>query len=206
SSAHGEGKSEVCANLAASIAQTDRRVLLIDADMRSPDQHHLWNVVNATGLSHVLVGEGKLADAMQPISENLTLLTAGVVPPNPMALIDSERMASLVTTFSQEFDYIIIDTPPLTGNADAAVLGNMADGILLVMRPRMVTHDSAIAAKKLLKRSGATVLGLVANGVDTKVDSSEYMPDSQSREYALAAAERPPVPLLSDASAARHRN
>jgi polysaccharide biosynthesis transport protein len=175
SSIAGEGKSEVCANLAASIAQTDRRVLLIDADMRSPDQHHLWNVMNGTGLSHVLVGEGDIERAIQPIRENLSLLTAGVQPPNPLALIDSERMASLITTFRKQYDYIIIDAPSLAGAADAAVLGNLTDGVLMTMRPRVVSYDNAIAAKALLNRSGAKVLGFVANAVDMRVDSSEYI-------------------------------
>ncbi len=177
SSVAGEGKSEVSANLATSIAQTNRRVLLVDADMRSPNQHHLWNVVNAVGLSHVLVGEGSLEKALQPIGENLTLLSAGVTPPNPMALLDSERMAQLIERFRERFDYIIFDTPALTGCADAAVLGNLADGVLMVMRPRQVTFDRAIAAKTLLARSGVNVLGLVANGVDSKNDFGEYSYD-----------------------------
>ena len=178
SSVAGEGKSEVAANLAACIAQTNRRVLLVDADMRSPIQHHLWNVVNAVGLSHVLVGEGSLENALQPVGQNLTLLPAGVTPPNPMALLDSERMAKLIELFREQFDTIIFDTPSLTGCADAAVLGNLTDGVLMVMRPRQVTFDRAIAAKSLLARSGVNVLGLVANGVDSKNDFGEYSYDA----------------------------
>jgi polysaccharide biosynthesis transport protein len=179
SSMAGEGKSEVCANLAAAIAQTNRRVLLVDADMRSPSQHHLWNLVNAVGLSHVLVGEGSLERALQPVSDNLTVLSAGVVPPNPMALLDSERMATLIELFREQFDYVIFDTPSLTGSADAAVLGSLTDGVLMVMRPRHVTYDRAIAAKSLLDRSGAKVLGMVANGVDSKNDFGEYSYDAR---------------------------
>ncbi|MGB3299536.1 MAG: polysaccharide biosynthesis tyrosine autokinase, partial [Phormidesmis sp.] len=179
SSMAGEGKSEVCANLAASIAQTNRRVLLVDADMRSPSQHHLWNLINAVGLSHVLVGEGRLERALQPVNDNLTVLSAGVVPPNPMALLDSERMAQLIELFREQFDYIIFDTPSLTGSADAAVLGNLTDGVLMVMRPRHVAYDRAIAAKSLLERSGAKVLGMVANGVDSKNDFGEYSYDAR---------------------------
>ena len=179
SSVAGEGKSEACANLAAAVAQTNRRVLLVDADMRSPSQHHLWNVINAVGLSHVLVGEGSLEHALQPVTDNLTVLTAGVVPPNPMALLDSERMAALIELFREQFDYVIFDTPSLTGSADAAVLGNLTDGMLMVMRPRHVTYDRAIAAKSLLERSGATVLGMVANGVDSKNDFGEYSYDAR---------------------------
>ncbi|MEM6450707.1 MAG: polysaccharide biosynthesis tyrosine autokinase [Cyanobacteria bacterium P01_D01_bin.105] len=179
SSMAGEGKSEVCANLAAAIAQTNRRVLLVDADMRSPHQHHLWNLINSVGLSHVLVGEGGLQQALQPVNENLTVMTAGVVPPNPMALLDSERMAQLIEQFRQEFDYIIFDTPSLAGSADAAVLSNLTDGVLMVMRPRYVTYDRAIAAQSLLERSGANVLGMVANGVDSKNDFGEYSYDAR---------------------------
>ncbi len=179
SSMAGEGKSEVCANLAAAVAQTNRRVLLVDADMRSPSQHHLWNLVNAVGLSHVLVGEGSLERALQPVTDNLTIMTAGVVPPNPMALLDSERMANLIELFREQFDYVIFDTPSLTGSADAAVLGNLADGVLMVMRPRHVTYDRVIAAKALLERSGANVLGMIANGVDSKNDFGEYSYDAR---------------------------
>ncbi len=179
SSVSGEGRSEVCANLAAAVAQTNRRVLIVDGDMRSPNQHHLWNVLNGVGLSHVLVGEGSLARALQPLTDNLTLLTAGVVPPNPMALLDSERMADLIEQFRERFDYVIFDTPPLAGSADAAVLGNLADGVVMVMRPRHVTYDRAIAAKTLLQRSGAKVLGMVANGVDSKNDFGEYAYDAR---------------------------
>lgn len=178
SSVAGEGKSEVCANLAAAVAQTNRRVLLVDADMRSPNQHHLWNLINSVGLSHVLVGEGSLQKALQPVSDYLTVLPAGVVPPNPMALLDSERMANLIELFREEFDYIIFDTPSLSGSADAAVLGNLTDGLLMVMRPRHVAYDRALAAKSLLTRSGARVLGMIANGVDSKNDFGEYSYDA----------------------------
>lgn len=178
SSIAGEGKSEICANLAAAVAQTNRRVLLVDADMRSPSQHHLWNVMNSVGLSHVLVGEGSLEAALQSVNAHLTVLTAGVVPPNPMALLDSERMASLIDLFREEFDYIIFDTPSLSGSADAAVVGNLVDGVLMVMRPRHVPYDRALAAKTLLTRSGARVLGMIANGVDSKNDFGEYAYDA----------------------------
>lgn len=176
-----EGKSEVSANLAVSMAQVGRRVLLVDADMRSPSQHHLWNVMNRVGLSHVLVGEGKLEDALQPIAENVTLLTAGVVPPNPLALVDSERMAALMAQLSGQYDYVILDSPPLIGAADAAVLGRMADGVLLIVRPRRVDSASALAAKSLLSRSGADVLGFVANGVNVNVEHDDYVSHTRTK-------------------------
>ncbi|MFE4105288.1 GumC family protein [Almyronema epifaneia] len=179
-----EGKSEVSANLAATLAQNGARVLLVDADMRSPSQHHLWGLVNAVGLSHVLVGEGRLEQAIQAISDNLFVLPAGIVPPNPLALIDSERMKSLIHDFMSQYDYVIFDTPPLAGIADAAVLGTAVDGILLLARTRFVDSASATAAKTLLARSGANVLGLVANGVDTKEE-----PNSVYAYYSRAPEE-----------------
>ncbi|MGF1520710.1 MAG: GumC family protein [Leptolyngbyaceae cyanobacterium] len=181
SSVAKEGKSEVSANLAVSMAQVGRRVLLVDADMRSPSQHHLWNVINRVGLSHVLVGEGTLQDALQPVAENVTLLTAGVVPPNPLALVDSERMATLMTHLSKQYDYVILDSPPLIGAADAAVLGRMADGVLLIVRPRQVDSASALATKALLSRSGAEVLGFVANGVNVNNEHDDYVSHTRTK-------------------------
>jgi len=175
SSVGQEGKSEVCANLAVSMAQVGRRVLLLDADMRSPAQHHLWNVLNRVGLSHILVGEGTLEEALQPIADNVTLLSAGVVPPNPLALVDSERMAALMKQLSAQYDYVIMDSPPLIGAADAAILGRMADGVLMIARPRQVDSSSALAAKALLSRAGADVVGFVANGVDVKNEHDDYV-------------------------------
>jgi capsular exopolysaccharide synthesis family protein len=174
SSVAGEGKSEVSANLAAAIAQTGKRVLLVDADMRQPSQHHLWGLMNVKGLSNLLVDRVKLNRVVQKISSNLSLLTAGVIPPNPVALIDSESMNNLIQTMAGEYEYIIFDTPPLAGTADAAVLGKMADGVLMVVRPGIANSDSAIAAKSLLARSEANILGLVANGVSVKHEPGSY--------------------------------
>ncbi|HEY9763431.1 MAG TPA: polysaccharide biosynthesis tyrosine autokinase [Trichocoleus sp.] len=183
SSLEQEGKSELCANLAATMAQAGKQVLLVDADMRSPSQHHLWNVLNTVGLSHVLVGEGDLNRAVISVADNLSLLPAGVIPPNPLALIDSERMASLIATLSQQFDYVIFDTPPLVGAADSAVLGKLADGILMAIRPRHVDSASVMAAKSLLNRSGANVLGFVANGVDVRNEHDDYASLTKTRVY-----------------------
>jgi polysaccharide biosynthesis transport protein len=174
SSVSGEGKSEVSANLAAAIAQTGKRVLLVDADMRQPSQHHLWGLMNVKGLSNLLVDRNKLDKVVQKVSSNLSLLTAGVIPPNPVALIDSESMSNLIQTMANQYEYIIFDTPPLAGTADAAVLGKMADGVLMVVRPGVANSDSAIAAKSLLARSEANILGLVANGVSIKHEPGGY--------------------------------
>jgi len=174
SSVAKEGKSEVCANLAAAMAQVGRRVLLVDGDMREPSQHHIWQLTNAVGLSNILVGEAEFETAVQTVMPELDVLPSGVIPPNPVAILDSKRMAALIEAFSNSYDSIIFDTPPLAGIADAPILGKMTDGILLVVRPRVVNSAGAKAAKEFLSQSGQNVLGLVANGVIIRNEPDSY--------------------------------
>nr|RNJ70852.1 MAG: polysaccharide biosynthesis tyrosine autokinase [Leptolyngbya sp. IPPAS B-1204] len=169
-----EGKSTIAANLAAAAAQVGRRVLLIDADLRYPQQHHIWDLLNTGGLSNVIVGQQELSTAIQPAMPGLDVLPAGVVPPNPVALLDSKRMAGLITTFAHTYDLVILDTPPLVEVADAAILGRMSDGILLVVRPGVADSTSATAAKEFLTQSNQPVLGLVANGVPLDQERDGY--------------------------------
>ncbi len=181
SSIAGEGKTEVAANLAAVMAQVGRRVLLVDADMRKPSQHHLWGLINSVGLSNVMVEEQNLENAVNKITNNLSVLTSGVMPPNPLALIDSERMTSFIEMLSLNYDYIVFDTPPLVGTAETAVLSQMVDGVLVVVRPGLVDSGSVNAAKSLLERSEANVLGIIANGVNVKHEPNNYFYYSSSQ-------------------------
>ncbi|PPS44373.1 GumC family protein [Chroococcidiopsis sp. TS-821] len=177
-----EGKSTVSANLAAAMAQLGRKVLLVDADMRHPLQHHIWELTNAAGLSDVIVSQAEFESVVTEVIPKLDVLSAGVIPPNPMALLDSKRMASLVQYFSDRYDFVIIDAPPLVLAADAVTLGKMTDGILLVARPGVLDSSSAAAAKESLERSGQNVLGLVANGVIPENESDSYF--YYAKEYA----------------------
>lgn len=186
SSVSKEGKSTVSANLAAAIAQLERRVLLVDADMRRPLQHHIWELTNAAGLSDVIVGQAEFKAAVTQVMPNLDVLPSGVIPPNPLALLDSKRMASLVEYFSEHYDFVIIDAPPLVLAADALTLGKMADGVLLVARPGVGNSASAASAKQLLEQSCQNVLGLVVNGVSLENEhyAKEYFAeeDATTRE------------------------
>ena len=174
SSVPKEGKSTVSANLAAATAQLGRRVLLVDADMRQPLQHHIWQQTNAAGLSDVIVGQAEFSAVVKEVMHRLDVLTAGVIPPNPMALLDSKRMASLIQYFSEQYDFVIIDAPPLVLAADALTLGRMTDGVLLVARPGVIDSTSAASAKESLDRCGQNVLGLVVNGVLLEHESDSY--------------------------------
>lgn len=174
SSVPKEGKSTVSANLGAAIAQLGRRVLLVDADLRHSMQHHIWGQTNVAGLSDVIIGQAKFEAVVNPVMDRLDLLTAGVIPPNPLALLDSNRMGGLVESFCKDYDFVIIDAPPLLVGGDALTLGKLADGLLLVARPGVLNYTSAAASAELLENSSLEVLGLVINGVILENESDSY--------------------------------
>jgi capsular exopolysaccharide synthesis family protein len=155
----------VSANLAAAIAQLGHKVLLIDADLHHPFQHQIWELDNHVGLSNVLVGQTEPKTAITEVMMNLDVLTSGLVTPSPAALLDSQRMALLIEYFSTRYDCAIVDTPSLNVAADAPILGRMANGVLLVVKPGEVDSASAAFAKEVLKQSGQNVLGMVVNGI-----------------------------------------
>ena len=202
SSVPREGKSEVAANLAASMAQVGRKVLLVDADLLNSIQHNVWDINNVLGLSHVIVGQAEWHEAVQEVNSYLSVLPAGGIPPNPVALLDSERMASLVKVFSENYDFVIFDTPPLAGNPDASILGTMVDGILLVVRPRVVDATRAKAAQEYLVRSNQNVLGIVANGIQDRNEPDSYFyytwdDDGPQKDYGVHLSDALPVSMYS---------
>lgn len=192
SAVQGEGKSEIAVNLAMSFSQVGRKVLLIDADMRFPRQHYALNIPNKLGLSHVISGQVTAEHAIQAVRENLDVLTAGVVPPNPVAMLESKRAETLLNTLRQEYDLVIIDTSPIIEHADASLLANMADSMLIVARPNRLKKLPAKTAKQLVERSTAQVLGIVVNGVSVNSGTD------QDFFYLNPASDRPnqPEPLL----------
>ncbi len=175
-----EGKSTVCANLGLAIAQLGFKVLLVDADMYHPSQHKFWELSNTVGLSNIIVEQLELKTAIAEAMPNLYVLTSGLVPPNPLALLNSRRMASLIEDFSQTYDFVIIDTPPLSAAADARILSAMTDGMLIVVQPKLVDSASAIAAKELLEQSGQNILGMVINAVIPENEPDSYF---YAKEY-----------------------
>jgi capsular exopolysaccharide synthesis family protein len=174
SAVHKEGKTEVAANLAVAIAQVGRRVLLVDANFRHPAQHHIWDLNNVIGLSNIIVGQTSFEEAVEHPMTNLDVLLAGAIPPNPIALLDSKRMAELIDKLVHHYDMVIFDTPALAGAGDAPSLSKMVDGTLLVVRPGVVNAVQARNARDFLSRSKLNVLGLVANGVMVTSEPDSY--------------------------------
>jgi polysaccharide biosynthesis transport protein len=174
SSMPGEGKSTTVANLALAMTDLGARVLIIDCDLRRARQHQIWGMANSVGISNVLVDSAPLVGSIQKETERLSVLTSGILPPNPVALLDSHRMAQLMEDLRCNYDYILIDTPPLTVAADALVLSKIADSLLMVARPGILLTPAANTARESIMRSGQNVIGLVANGVVPENESSSY--------------------------------
>lgn len=181
SSVPQEGKSTVSANFSVTLAQLGRRVLLIDADLRHPTQHQIWEISNAAGLSEVIIGKTDLETTVCQVMDNLDVLTAGTMPPNPLAIFDSQGMTALMQEVSDQYDFVIIDTPPLTLAAHTLTLNQMTDGTILVTRPGLVDAKSVNATKEMLEPLERKVLGIVVNGVIHKDESSGYL--HQDKNY-----------------------
>ena len=161
-----EGKSMTIANLAIVLTQAGKSVLLIDCDMRNPTVHKNFNLSNKVGLSSCISMGTAVADAVQATAiEGLDALTAGVIPPNPSELLGSERMQNILQRAKEEYDYVLIDTPPVLPVTDSLVLGRMVDGLILVIDSGEIKVEMARDVKNQLVHSGANILGVVLNKV-----------------------------------------
>jgi len=170
-----EGKSFIAKNLAASLANMNKKVLLVDADMRRPSLHRTFNIDPSPGLSEILVGEASIEEAIKDTTEaNLRLLPSGTIPPNPLDLIGSERMMELVETLKQHYRWIIFDTPPLINVSDAAMLCGSGVSVLFVIKFGVFKKDEIKQAVKQLKKINAKVIGAVLNFVDYKKERYYY--------------------------------
>jgi capsular exopolysaccharide family len=159
-----EGKSTTIMNLAVTYAQMERRTILVDADLRKPTAHFTFGLSNRTGLSHVLSGQ---ADLREVIKESripgLDILTSGPVPPNPSELLGSSRMDDLLGKLREQYDIVLIDTPPVLAVADAQVVASRSDGVLLVVNARTGKRQHAIKARNALQFVQARIVGIALN-------------------------------------------
>jgi len=160
----GEGKSTVTTNLAASIAATGVRVLVVEADLRRPQVHNYFGVEGGAGLTDILIGRAELADVVQPWrSPNLHILAAGRIPPNPSELLGSHQMRELMTQLQERYDVVLYDTPPVLPVPDAAILSRTVGGVLLVTSIDHTRRDEVRSAVTALEKVNARISGVVAN-------------------------------------------
>jgi capsular exopolysaccharide synthesis family protein len=165
----GEGKTTVASNLSISLAQLGKRVLLIDGDMRRPCVHKLFNIEGSGGLVTFLTGEEGWSHLVRPTGvPNLDCLVCGPVPPNPSELLSSDRMQQLILEAMAEYQFVLIDAPPLLNVTDGRILSTMVEGSILVVRGGLTPQELAQQAQFHVRDVGARLIGVVLNDVDVR--------------------------------------
>ncbi len=173
SATQGEGKSTTSSNLAVAYAQQGKKVLIIDTDMRRPTVHYTFRVANGLGLSSLLTRQAEKDKAILPTKvDNLSILTAGPIPPNPAELLSSRAMEHLAEQLREEFDIIIFDAPPLLQVADSRITSKLTDGVVLVVGCTTSDRQRVLKAKEQLELAEAKILGVVLNRRELTDDSA----------------------------------
>ncbi|TFV52993.1 polysaccharide biosynthesis tyrosine autokinase [Blastococcus sp. TF02A-35] len=195
SSRPGEGKSTVAVDLAAALAETGARVLLVDADLRRPAIAERLGLEGAAGLTTVLLGRAGLPDLVQEWgTSGLHVLTAGPVPPNPSELLGSPAMRRLLEAAREEYDHVVVDTAPVLPVADAAILSRSVDGVLLLANVTRVRRAQLTEALRSLAQVEAGVQGVVLNQVHREADVYGYAADAAAEARRPLPAARVPAP------------
>ncbi len=162
-----DGKTTTASSLAITMAESGNRVLLVDADLRRPRVHSAFRVANNAGLSSLILGEGTLKETAKASGvPNLSLLTSGPIPPNPAELLHTEAFHKLLAQMGQEFDRVIIDSPPVGAVADAVVMSTQVDGTVLVVKNQVTSREMARRAVRALRAVNARIFGAILNDID----------------------------------------
>lgn len=171
-----EGKSTLIANLAIAMAQGERKVILVDCDLRRPSLHKLFGLGSRQGLTSMIVAEGGSAEL--PLQETgvpgLTLVASGPLPPSPADLLGSRRMDAVLATLKERADVVLLDSPPVVAVSDAAVLATKVDGVLLVVSAGHTRREGVQAAKAKLEKVNANLLGAVLTNAAMDTSLSRY--------------------------------
>lgn len=180
SASHSEGKSTTAANLAIVYAQEGKRVLLLDGDLRKPAMHQTFSLDNSIGLSTVLIRKSALESTIQSTEiEHLHVLTSGPLPPNPVELLGSANMESLINQLIEKYDMLIIDSPPILTMADGQILANRCEGTLLVINSGKTIKEEALRAKEAIIASNSKLIGAVLNNFKLPSNNSYRLYESE---------------------------
>ena len=173
SSTAGEGKTTTLCNVAAAMADNGSRVLILDCDLRKPRIHKFFELSNASGLTDILLRGDDYKQYVQDIDyPNISVITAGSIPKNPSELLSSEAMKKFIETLKKDYDYVMLDTPPVIPVTDAVIMSTYIDGVILVCSSGNLNVEMGKKTAESLKKVGANVLGVVLNRVP--VDSKKY--------------------------------
>jgi succinoglycan biosynthesis transport protein ExoP len=187
----GDGKSTAACNLAISIAQTGKRVVLIDADLRRPRVHVHFGIQSKEGVMSVLKGETTLKDALQEtFLPNLFILPCGQRPKNPGEVVTSPNFAKMIEMLRESFDFVILDTPPVLPVSDPTAISTLVDGVYLVFRIRRGVKITASRAKECLSQVNARLMGVIVNGLDENPHYNDYGGYYQYSGYGKAYQDR----------------
>ncbi|WP_298847226.1 polysaccharide biosynthesis tyrosine autokinase [Clostridium sp.] len=168
SSSPNEGKTSVSTNIAFAIAKTGKRVLLVDCDLRKPSVHRYFNISNSEGLADVILKERKVEEIIAKINDKLNVLTAGTLNYNSSELLASQKMKTFIKDMEKEYDYVILDTPPIVAFADAIILVTDKVGVVLVINCEQTKIEICKKSKQLLANVNAALIGVVLNKVDKR--------------------------------------
>ncbi|WP_204236872.1 polysaccharide biosynthesis tyrosine autokinase [Mammaliicoccus sciuri] len=169
------GKSTISANVAITYAQAGYKTLLVDGDMRKPSQHYLFNTDNMDGFSNLIINKTHYNKAIHKTDiVNLDLLTSGPIPPNPSELIGSEKSLEVFDYLRSEYDFIIIDTPPVNTVTDAQLFSEIAKYVVYVVDVQKNDRNAIKKGKELIEKAGAKILGVVLNKAPEDKSSSYY--------------------------------
>jgi capsular exopolysaccharide synthesis family protein len=176
SATQDEDKSTVLANIAVTMAQGERRTILVDADLRRPCLHEMFGSANDQGLTNMIVEEAALDDPPLAAAgvDNLWLLPSGPLPPNPADILGSRKMEQVIAALKARADIVLFDAPPVVAVTDAAVLGTKVDGVLLVVCAGRTRREHAQQAKELLERVHVRIVGAVLNDAPRGVTLGGY--------------------------------
>lgn len=174
SSGPGEGKSTTTANTAVALAQSGKKVILMDCDLRKPVQHKIFAKRNK-GVTNILVDELEPLELLQETEvDNLFLIPSGPIPPNPSELLGTIFMQQMIACLKENCDYLIIDAPPVVAVTDASVLASKVDGIILVVNAGTNRPEMVQKAKELLLKAQGHILGVVLNRVEIEEEHAYY--------------------------------
>lgn len=175
SSKKDEGKTTVLSNLGVSFAKIDKKVLLIDADLRNPSISKMFDTSNTQGIMDILLGKRNIQDCVKKTKqENLYILTGGTIPPNPAEVLSSKKMSEFIESIKDEYDYIFIDSPPVGVVSDASIISAYSDGVIFVVGANEVDSNLSKIAKERLDSVKANIVGVILNKFKTDTNSEYY--------------------------------